>query len=71
MKATIIKKSDLHDHILKPGAKGLVLVCRVCGNEFSANHGDYWCFPDDHEFHCCNKPMLLGRFMRTFKRQLV
>ena len=53
-----IHKRDLKN---QTGANGPrpILFCAVCGSENSANSGDYWDWPDDHEFKCCGKPMSL------------
>ncbi len=43
-----------------------IMYCTECGAEFSANAGDYWDHPDDYEFQCCGKTMVLGTFKRVF-----
>ena len=59
------KLSDLHKHY-RPGVK---LLCEVCGDEYSANPGDYFDKATDHEFKCCNHvPMALVRKTVSYER---
>lgn len=55
------KVKNLHDSILEPEHKGVIMVCQKCANQFSANKGDYWNLPDNYTFKCCNKVMKLAR----------
>jgi len=43
-----------------------ILMCLECGNQASANPGDYWNRPDTYQFTChgCGNPMELG-YIRT------
>ena len=43
-------KSNMKDQILTDDRK--ILHCKSCDAEFSGNAGDYWNYPDDHEFVC-------------------
>ena len=45
-----------------PGRE-VFLYCPACGERNSANAGDYWDWPPDHEFVCpaCQEPMILAR----------
>jgi hypothetical protein len=43
-----------------------VMYCEICHSEYSATAGDYWNYPDEHEFKCCGKVMQLGTFVRVF-----
>ena len=53
-----IKVSDLKEQIGTPHPRAL-LKCFVCGNEFSANRGDYFMAPHNHVFKCCGQNMAL------------
>jgi hypothetical protein len=46
----MITKKDLKDQILEKD--GSFLFCELCGNEFSANKGDYFQMKDDDFFQC-------------------
>lgn len=54
----MVMTKDLKDQI---GIKGVrpLLKCWVCGQESSANKGDYFNYRPDHVFTCCDEPMLL------------
>ncbi len=54
----MVTSKDLKDQILHHEDKSM-LLCTVCGSEYSANKGDYWDTPDNHVFKCCHKPMRL------------
>jgi len=54
----IAKKSNMRDGILDKTYKALML-CTVCGGEYSADSGDYFNYKDDYIFKCCGKPCLL------------
>lgn len=41
---------DLADQILDRSRAGEILYNPETGEEYSANAGDYWNLPDDHEF---------------------
>ena len=47
---------DLHDQIGYNGPRA-ILYCPVCGQESSANKGDYLTLPGDYVFTCCGFPM--------------
>ncbi len=34
-----------------------ILLCHICGNEYSANKGDYWNYSNDYVITCCGRPM--------------
>jgi hypothetical protein len=36
-----------------------VLVCRICGKEYSANPADYFLLKPDYVFGCCDREMQL------------
>lgn len=36
-----------------------MLYCEVCGERYSAERGDYFLYPADHVFTCCDVPMQL------------
>lgn len=38
-----------------------LLYCECCGNESSANPGDYWDANPETVFSCCGEPMRLVR----------
>lgn len=44
-------KKNLKDQILTDDKT--IMHCGVCSAEYSANAGDYWNHPEDHEFKCC------------------
>jgi hypothetical protein len=53
-------KKNLLDPIGKPAnyeGRGRVMWCAYCGSEYSAGAGDYWQYPDNHEFKCCGETM--------------
>ncbi len=53
-----IKVSDLKDQIGMVGNRPF-LLCDFCGNESSANKGDYFMARPDYVFTCCDMPMRL------------
>lgn len=57
-------KSNLQDSILHHEAKGIFMHCEICESRYSADSGDYWNLPDEHEFTCCNEVMELVRETR-------
>ncbi len=44
-----------------------VMRCSVCGEEFSANRGDYFMVPEDHVFKHHEQPMFLVVPSRRFR----
>ena len=46
---------------VRPELKGLFLHCAVCGFQYSANSGDYWNLPDNHDLTCCGESLDLCR----------
>ena len=44
-----------------------VLHCDECGQDQSANPGDYWNVDEAHVFTCCDLPMRLGFWHRSFE----
>ena len=42
------------------GDRQLQMQCVICDEAFSADPGDYFQYPDDQTFECCQKPMVLG-----------
>ena len=36
-----------------------ILHCKICDSEYSGNAGDYFMFPDNHVFTCCDMEMEL------------
>lgn len=54
----MVTVNDLTDQIGMKGPRP-ILFCVVCQMEASANAGDYWSLPKDHEFICCDEPMAL------------
>lgn len=54
----LAKKSNLKDGILDKSWNALML-CNICGAEYSANSGDYWNVADDYVFECCDEIMEL------------
>ena len=54
----MITVNDLKPLNLK---KGEFLYCRVCGTKYSATKGDYFLFPTDYVFTCCDTPMVLAK----------
>lgn len=47
---------------------GTLLYCPRCGEEYSANKGDYFWLPDDHVFECCKVNGLCGLMELVTKR---
>ncbi len=58
MKFKKIRVKDLKDQSGMNGPRPF-LLCRKCGNESSANKGDYFMAKPDYVFTCCDIPMLL------------
>lgn len=52
-------KKNLRDSILNNSWKKVIMKCFYCGGVYSANSGDYWNLPDNHEFECCGEVMEL------------
>lgn len=47
---------NLKDQIFTDDKK--LMLCKICGAEFSANSGDYFMITDpSYKFKCCNKIM--------------
>jgi len=64
--ATAIRVKDLKQQVgtEERGGKLWVvpqpfLYCGHCGNQFSANRGDYFAADPEHVFKCCRRNMLL------------
>ena len=55
-----IRVGDLRDQIGMSRPRPF-LWCRTCGNEASANRGDYFMRPWGEVFTCCGRPMVLAR----------
>lgn len=51
-----VQVKDLKDQIGTDGPRS-ILLCRVCGGEYSANAGDYWNTKPQHILKCCGEPM--------------
>ena len=45
-----------------------IMICENCGNQYSANKGDYWNFPDNYKFVCCDRTMDLVIPITTYIR---
>ena len=60
-------KSNLKDQIGTDDKT--IMFCPCCNAEFSANAGDYWYLPDDHQFTCenCGCALLLGHKQIIYK----
>lgn len=54
----LVTVGDLKDQIGTSGPRP-DLYCAACGNEYSANAGDYFNHPFNHVFVCCDEPMKL------------
>jgi len=54
-------KGNLKDQIGSDEER-MIMWCPCCDDEFSANAGDYWYLPDDHQFTCenCGCALVLG-----------
>lgn len=64
-----VRVKDLQDqaqvgNVVKPQP---VLYCPFCGAEYSADRRDYWDVADEHEFMCCNEPLLLVRMHTVYE----
>lgn len=55
----MVRVRDLHDQTGRRGPHAL-LHCVVCGNDNSANKGDYFMARSDYMFTCCGQPMVLA-----------
>jgi len=55
----MVTVKDLKNQIGKRGPHP-VLHCTVCGEDNSANSGDYFMTPDDYVFRHCGEPMVLA-----------
>jgi len=60
-----IRKLDLKDQTGTRGPRPFFL-CPKCGNEYSANRGDYFNVPDNHVFKCCGVNSRLVTARRVF-----
>ena len=57
---------DLKDQIGMQGVKD-ILLCQSCGNECSANAGDYWNRPKNVIISCeCGGEFIIGHFVTKF-----
>lgn len=54
----MVQVKDLKDQIGMTTPRPF-LYCDICGNECSANAGDYWNFAKDYKFICCGESMKL------------
>ena len=54
----IAKVDNMVDQISHPENKAIML-CSICGNEYSANKGDYWLYKPNFIFTCCGTSMQL------------
>ncbi len=55
----MITVADLKEQTDTPEPRP-VLHCFACGEDFSANKGDYFNRPETYPFFCCDKPMELA-----------
>lgn len=56
----MVTKKDLAD-ITNENRSGEFLLCKDCGGEFSASHGDYFMRGEDEPFICqCGNPLVLA-----------
>ena len=47
---------NLKDQVLTDDKK--LMLCKICGAEYSANSGDYFLIIDpEYKFKCCNRTM--------------
>jgi hypothetical protein len=53
-----ITKGQLEDQIGMSGPRPS-LYCAECGETYSANAGDYFIWPDNYIFECCDELMVL------------
>jgi len=51
--------ANLYDHIGSNKPRP-VLHCLQCDADYSANKGDYWLYPQDYVFTCCEEPLTLA-----------
>lgn len=54
----MVQVKDLKEQVGILGSRP-ILYCGICGNEFSANAGDYWNAKPDHVFRCCGANIIL------------
>lgn len=60
------KVSDLKD---QTGTNdNSILHCECCGDDYSANKGDYFLYPADHVFTCCGEEMILATRVVSYVR---
>lgn len=50
----------------KPGPHTL-LLCRRCGNEYSAKRGDYFILPKSRVMRCCGQNLMLVRSYQVYR----
>lgn len=50
----------------KPGPHTL-LLCRKCGNEYSATRGDYFILPKSRVMRCCGRNLVLVSGYRAYR----
>ncbi len=50
-------KSNMEDQVITKDRK--ILHCPKCGAEYSGNRGDYFMFPENYVFCCCEAEMEL------------
>lgn len=62
----LVTVGDLKNQTGVPGPHP-ILYCGHCGAGRSSNAGDYWDWPKDHVFVCCDSPMQLGKLKTTFE----
>lgn len=56
----MVQVKDLKDQIGTATSGRLFLYCLECGEEYSANKGDYFMAEPDHVFQCCGQDMILA-----------
>jgi hypothetical protein len=54
-----VRVQDLPDLLVSN--EPIFLLCDECFAQHSAHAGDYWDWPKDHVFMCCEKPIRLVR----------
>jgi hypothetical protein len=45
-----------------------IMLCPLCGEESSANKGDYFMLPEDHKFQCCGQTMELVTKVTSYRK---
>ena len=65
-----VKVSDLKDQTGVPGPHPF-LYCECCGSSFSSNAGDYFTYPHDHVFTCCEQPVRLCKKILIYEDVII